>query len=333
MFYIRVRLYTGNGGGKHTARVKLAREETEFERLALKHFFRELQAEAAEAFVEALIEREVLLSKISSYQYMQQLSISDSIRYQLGEISENDARQSYIEAVTLLNEVFEQEAVYKNVLLQMQQFTGRMSETLFKPVGYWNVLNKTYNLNELVNTAIENRADLIAFEKQIAVSQQNYRLVKAERKPNIDLMVGYEKDWGGILPRANILKGGITIPLKFSNFNKGELKASQFMIEKTQVEYQDALLQVQTEVASALYDYEALDKQLTHFTEDLVENARKVMEGVTYMYQRGETGIIEVLIAQRDYNEIREDYFQKSKEYVNALIQLEKSCGIWNIDF
>ena len=52
-----------------------------------------------------------------------------------------------------------------------------------------------------------------------------------------------------------------------------------------------------------------------------------------YRYKRGETSILDVLIAQRTYNEVQEQYFMVMKAYASALVNLEYTCGIWDIQF
>ncbi|MDD4114926.1 MAG: hypothetical protein PHG27_04910 [Massilibacteroides sp.] len=41
---------------------------------------------------------------------------------------------------------------------------------------------------------------------------------------------------------------------------------------------------------------------------------------------------MEVLNAQRTYNEIQISYNETLYEYATALVQLERACGIWDID-
>lgn len=54
---------------------------------------------------------------------------------------------------------------------------------------------------------------------------------------------------------------------------------------------------------------------------------------MVYKYKRGETNITEVLIAQRTYNEVQEQYLGAMKGYASALVNLQKTCGIWDIEF
>ena len=65
----------------------------------------------------------------------------------------------------------------------------------------------------------------------------------------------------------------------------------------------------------------------------MLDESKKVLDGIIYKYQRGDTSILEVLMAQRSYNEVQEHYIGVMKEYGYALIQLQLICGIWTLNF
>ena len=56
------------------------RTQAELEKLVLQQGFQDLRAEAADLFLEAILQRELLEVQKSSYEYMYQLSQSDSLR-------------------------------------------------------------------------------------------------------------------------------------------------------------------------------------------------------------------------------------------------------------
>ncbi len=319
--------------GKRKARVRLAKSEAESERLAVEYFFQELRAEATEAFLNVLLQRELLQVKQSSYDYMLQLSRSDSIRYELGEINENDARQSRLEAFTLLNEVFQQQADYQSSLATLNWFMGGRSLEVQEATGNWNTLKMEYNLEELIEIGLNNRIDLLLAEKYIQIAENQLKLIKAERRMDIGLNIGYERDWKGIAPSRDMITGGIAIPLKFSNFNKGEIKASKYIIKQSIVQQKSMELQVRTEISHAFFQFNSSKKQMQQYQTGLLDDAKKILDGIAYRYQRGENDILEVLIAQRTYNEVREQYLETMKEYASSLVELEKACGIWDLEF
>ncbi|MCD8186860.1 MAG: TolC family protein [Rikenellaceae bacterium] len=320
--------------GKRRSRVGLAQSEAELERLALDWFFQELRAEAAEAFLEAVLQRQMLEVKRQSYEYMARLAEYDSLRYTLGEISKIDARQTSLEAATLLTEVYEQEGEYRAAVVLLNQYMGNDSGVLFDPQGDWANVDKKYELGYLIGFGMEHRVDLVAAHKSVDMALQNMRLVRAERRPDVDVMVGYERDWSGFLPKQrDMLKAGITIPLKFSNFNKGTVRQARYFIDQNEAHARHLELQVQTEISQAYFRYEALGKQVDLFDSGLLEEAEALLEGMTFRYKGGEIDILELLIAQRTHNEVREQHLETMKEYASSVIELQKSAGIWEIRF
>lgn len=320
-------------GNKRGARIQLARSQAEFEKLTLEQGFQELRAEAANLFLEAILQRELLKVQQSSYEYMLKLSQSDSLRYVAGEITENDARQSKLEAVTLLNTVYGQEAAYQSALVMLNRHMGVAADTLHIPFGNWDELSREFDLPELVKVGLNNRIDLLAVQKSTEVTTREYRLTKAERRPNIGLSVSYERDWNGFLPPARSATAGVSVPLTFSNINKGAIKAAKFRITQSEIIEKDMELQIQAEITQAWFGYEAEKKKVAQFKSGMLEDSQKVLDGMVYKYKRGETNILDVLVAQRTYNEVQQEYLETMKGYVTSLVEFEKSCGIWDIRF
>lgn len=323
--------YTLEAGNKRGARVRLAKSQAELERLALEYFYQQLRADATLLYLEAMQQMELLNVKRSSFHYMTQLSHSDSIRFRAGEISEIDARQSKLEAVTLLNDVFEQEAYYKSALATLNQYMGSTSDTLSVPRGEWITPGKAFILPELIAVGLANRVEYVAADKSVEVAVNQNRLTKAERKIDLGLSVKYERDWRGFFPPPHSYTVGVSVPLKFSNLNKGAVKASRFAIEQAATEKQDVELQIQTEIAHAFFRFEAAGQKLGLYQSGLLDESQKILEGMVYQYQRGETSLMEVLIAQRTYNDIQEQYVETRKEYSSAFVELQRSCGTWNM--
>jgi len=63
----------------------------------------------------------------------------------------------------------------------------------------------------------------------------------------------------------------------------------------------------------------------------LVEDAGKILQGRIYSYQHGESGLIDVLNAQRTYIELQLNHVEALFEYTAALIEFERAAGIWDL--
>lgn len=325
-------------GGKRKARINLAQSELELSRALLQDYFRNLRADAALAYFNAVQQYYLLRVQQSSYTTMKQLSDADSIRFKLGSITEIDARQSKLEAGNLWNALIQSGADWKSALVQLNLNTGMAQpDTLLVPTGDFENLQRDFSLGTLIVNAQNNRADLVAAFSNRTVADKNLRLVRANRKIDLGVSAGMLFSGQAVnedspTPAYRSISAAISIPLKFSNTYKGDLKAAEFSIRQSALQYEQVLLQIQTEVTQAYLNYKAIEKQAFQFRSGLLSEAEKVLTGKIYSYKRGETSLLEVLNAQRTYNEVQQNYYQILFGYAAALITLERSAGIWDIE-
>jgi cobalt-zinc-cadmium efflux system outer membrane protein len=324
-------------GGKRKARVELARSSLAQSQALLLDYFRNLRADAALAWFNAMQQQHLYGVQQQSYTLMRQLADADAIRFQKGAITETDARQSKLEADNLLNSVFQQAADWKTALLQLNMNTGQShADTLLWPTGNFEHLQRAFILQELVNNAQATRADAVAAGAAKAAAGKTLTLAKANRKIDLGISagVGYNAEATSEIaptPRYIASSAGISIPLKFSNHYKGELHAAQYAVKQAAVEYDQVLLQISTEVTQAWFNYNAAGQQVQQFEQGLLSDAQKILQGKVYSYKRGETSLLEVLNAQRTWNEVQRDYYQTLYNYAATLVALERAAGTWDI--
>jgi outer membrane protein, heavy metal efflux system len=323
-------------GGERKAKIDLTRSEKDLTSALLADYFRNLQAEATIIYLEGMKHKQLYMVSYDSYQTMKKLYEADSIRLRLGSIMQIDAIQSKLEAGILLNDLTHTMAEWKNSLTDISMMTGTTKkDTLFLPSSHLHNVMREFFLDSLIIAALNNRADLQAAMFNKDVSQKALRLTKKERNTDIDLKIGYADFYmsDGVSPNATALTAGIAIPLKFSNFNKGEIKMAEIKVQQADELFKHAELQIRTEIIQAWEMYQNYCNQVQNFNNGLLENAENVRKGKIYSYQRGETSLLEVLNAQRTFNEIQTTYYEALFNQVAALIELEKAAGIWDIDF
>ena len=325
-------------GGKRSSRIRLAKSEAEMAGILLEGSFRELRSDAAILFLESLKQKGLLEVKQESYNAMKQLYEYDSLRYKAGDINEIDMRQTKLEAAALLNEVYSQQARYKSSMAELCEFAGRAPDILFTPQGDMTKPQKTYFLQELRSVAVENRTDLTAAMKQKEISINQLKLTKAERAIDLGLNIGYDlnteaRNEVAPVPAFRAIRAGVTVPLRFSNINRGNLKASQYAVEQSEIEYLAIELQIQKEISLVFFNYEGIQKQLLQYNLSILDDAKKVYDGILLKYRSGETNLLEVLVAQRTYNEIRESYVETLFDYASSIVEMNRMSGIWEVDF
>jgi outer membrane protein, heavy metal efflux system len=322
--------------GKRRARIDLAKSQHELSKALLSDFFRNLEADAATVFLEALKQKQLYAVKLNSYQTMKRLSEADSVRLKLGSIMEIDAIQSKLEAGSLLNELLQSEADLNNSFTQLSQMTGALkADSLLVPDGSLLFKQRSFEINALITIASSKRADLVAALYNKEVADKALRLVKKERNIDLGLKLGVDNSYlptnNG--PSATAYTAGIAIPLKFSNLYNGQVKLAQFQISQSEELYKKAELQIRTEITQALQRYQSLCKQVDSFDHGMLEGAQNVRKGKIYSYDRGETSLLEVLNAQRTFNDVQQSYYETLFNRAVAFVELEKAAGIWDVDF
>ena len=326
-------------GGKRKARIELAKSESEVSKSLLEDFFRNLRAEATLKYLIALRNERLYNSQLEAYNNMQEIARADSLRYQFGEISEVTARQSKLEARTIFNSVLEAESEYQNSMLDLMLLVNKQpGDTILKPIGDFDRFNRDFLLQDLIITAQNNRSDFLAALQNKSVAKRLIDLERANRKIDLGLSVGveyasYVRNVVAPTPSHTPVSVGISIPLKFSNKHNSELRIAKFNQQQIEYEYAQIENQIEIEVIQAFRQYNSMRRQLKAFNDGILEEAKSILDGRIYSYKRGENSLLEVLDAQRTYNEIQQNYHDTLFKTAAALVELEKSAGIWDIAF
>lgn len=324
-------------GNKRGANVSLAKSQKELAQSALDAYFQNMRAEATISYFAAIRQKNLFRLQTDIYNRLRKLAEADSLRLKVGTINATDALQTTLEARSQKNQVYQAEADFEASLTQLAQLQGKISsDTLLLPSGDFPLQQKVFNLSNLIQSALERRSDLQVAIRNKEISEKQLRLIRANRAFEFNLNAGYAhsavvKNEIAPAPAFNSYSAGITIPLKFSGLNRGELQAAKSVVSQSETVFRDTQLQITSEVTQAWFAFKALEKQLHHYQTGLVDDAAKILEARTYAYQRGETGLIELLNAQHTFIDLQVEYYDTLYKYTEALVSLEKAAGIWDI--
>ena len=324
--------YNVNLGNARKARIAVANEEAEITKALLEDYYRALRSEAITAWAEAWQARSLLELKRSSSESMDGIAHSDSLKAALGEIGKTDAMQSSIEARAMKGELLQAEADYANALTVLSLLAGGME---FKDIVEGGVQLPPAELpvNELVAIAQNNRADLRAAFLSKSLSQKNLALVKAQRAPDLGFNVGYSYNTevrNEIAP-APLFRGvtvGISIPLKLSSANKGERVAAEKAVLQADAAYEAALQQIEAEVRTEYSSYLAAVKASKHCSDEMLADARSILESRKSAYTQGDSSLLDYLLAVRVYNDTAESCIGAKAAVMASWARLLAAVGV-----
>lgn len=318
--------------GVRKARIRTARSEKEVTEASVAAFLSNLRLEAAQAWTEAWGLKNSCELMSESVKAMNKIAQSDSIRLSVGDIGATDATQSRLEAETLRGELIDLQAKYANALMTLSMLCGgnHIADIAEDSLPLTEI---KYSEEEIFRMAENNRADLRAAELSQTLSENNLKLVKATRRMEMNLSVGYSyntevRNEIAPAPKFNGLSIGISIPLKFSSMNKGEKRAAQHQVQQSQLYYESARLQVHTEAAQAYNSLQAAQRVYEKYQGSMLKDAKQVVESRTMGYLEGESSLLELLSAQQTYRDVMQAYIDACSNLYVCQAQLEYAMGI-----
>ena len=182
------------------------------------------------------------------------------------------------------------------------------------------------NLDALQAAARAARPDLRAGRTEQARTQADLRLQLAQA--TVDYTVGAEfRRQQGIAGRGNMLGFFVSVPLPFFNRNQGEIARAEAEQRRSGLALTAVESEVRAEVASAFEEFRSSQQLVAEMERDLLKPANDARAGTTYTYQAGATSLLDVLDAQRAFNDTMDSYYAAQATYRRAHAKLTLVAG------
>jgi outer membrane protein, heavy metal efflux system len=171
------------------------------------------------------------------------------------------------------------------------------------------------------------RPDVRALQGEQARSQYELRLQLAQGR--VDYSVGAEyRRQQGVNGKGNLAGLFFSVPLPIFNRNQGEIARADAEQEKAGRSLAALQTSVSSEVASAYEEFESARQLLGDIERELLAPASEARAGTVYVYQAGATSLLDVLDAQRAFNETMDAYYTAQAAYRRAQARLALVAGV-----
>jgi cobalt-zinc-cadmium efflux system outer membrane protein len=328
-------------GGKRGDRMRAATADVSSTTADYEDAVRQLRASAANAFADALGAREVLQSKNKSLSQLDRIVNVNQERLRVGDIGEIELAQSRVERDQFKADVISAESdVYSADLAAAQQLGSpdKLSAKMPLPVGSLEIATRTFDLDQLVAHALQNRSDVTARVRAIKAADERIKLARANLIPDVALNGSFSHTGTGsgdfLQQPDNTISGGVSLNLPISRrLHPGELEAARATRAQAELQLRAAQLKVEVEVRDAYEKYQASAQRLNVFRGGLLRDADRVLEARLYAYQRGGATLLEVIDAQRKSAEVYLAYSQALVDHAHALVTMEEAAATWDVSF
>jgi outer membrane protein, heavy metal efflux system len=178
----------------------------------------------------------------------------------------------------------------------------------------------------LEQVAVRARPDLRALELTEARTVADLRLQEALGK--IDYTVGAEyRRQQGVAGRSNSLGVFFSAPLPISNRNQGEIARATAEQEQAERQIAARRAQISADVRSAYHEYATTRDLVGSIQRDLLKPATRARDTSAYTYRAGGATLLELLDAQRAFNDTMQSYVDAQASLRRAITRLNAAIG------
>jgi cobalt-zinc-cadmium efflux system outer membrane protein len=312
-------------GGKRERRIEVADNARAVAQLQLLNTTRTLVLDVESAFVEVLAAKETLALARENLKSFNAIVEVNTNRVKAGDLAQVELLRSQVAALQFQNAVRQADSRMKLARTRLQALMGRPYSLDFDAVGELRRDAAPLDMEEFRRAAIELRPDLQALKRDQARSTADLRLQMAQGK--VDFTVSSQYHWQFDNAKGNSIGFFFSAPLPVFNRNQGEIERARR--EQQQIEARIRALEhdIRAEVESAYQQYGVARELLENVERNMLAQARDVRETIEYSYRRGEATFVDLLDAQRAFNDTMQSYNEARADFARSLYLIDSISG------
>ncbi len=280
--------------GKRGINIDLAKANTRLAKFQLYDLLRSLKYTLRTDFYNIYYLRQTASVYDEEIRALQQVVTAYNKQEGKGYIAESEVVQIKAQLYSLqseyndlINQINDTESELKLVL--------QVKNTVFVEPGVdTNAINaldpSRYSLASLIDSADNNRTDLLISRENTEINKLQYRYQKAQAVPDLTLDLGYDQQGSFV---HNLTSLGASIDLPFLNRNQGNIKSAKAMIANAQATQQSTEAQVQENVYRALQKAYANQKMLKNIDPAFAGEFEKLSRAELENYEKRNIGLLE----------------------------------------
>ena len=129
-------------------------------------------------------------------------------------------------------------------------------------------------------------------------------------------------------PRFSGVSIGVTIPLKFSNHNRGAINAAKFRKEQADLQYNQACMEVETDVLSSLRGFRTAQQRLAAVDQNTIAESESIYRSYLSAYGHGDVSLVELLEVRKSYEDLQRLYVENQCDAATSYARLQAALGL-----
>lgn len=299
---------TANKKGKEAKIAKIAKQMTieEFEDL-----LRNLKLELRITIYETIFLQSLSETLLYQRESMNQLITAFKKQFEMGNIAKTELLRLQAARYELEGQVNETNTELNSNLSELKSLLScdPMTEIYIIDENKLTLRPTDFNLNLLFEEMVNNRPDLRKSLLQIEMSEKFISLEKANRIPDLNLSVAYDRR-GGVW--RDYVGFGLSFDIPLWDRNQNVIKIAKFERDQSVIENKQNVLSAQNEVIEAYKNYELAYYLLKDMSDE------NILEELENMYSAYEKNLLKKNVSMLEFIDFTETYLSNKELYLEA---------------
>lgn len=183
---------------------------------------------------------------------------------------------------------------------------------------------RNMGIDSLYNIAKSERYDVKAAKLNVEVSNTNLKLQRSLGVPDPTFFFEYDR-FGSAFPNYTGL--GVSIDLPVFNHNQGNIKAAKATIKATQYSADNAYLNLNNDVETALLKMLNITDMQKAFDQKYNKSFSKVSQGMLDLFKERKISLLEFLDFFDSYGDSKRNINQLNSDYRQGIYELNYTLG------
>ena len=315
-------------GRKREARVEVASAVRSLAEAQFADAVRALRLDVTLACIDVLAARATRTLVADNLRAFEDLANVNRARVAAGSIAPFESIRSDVAMLQFRSTVVRAELDLATATARLRTLVGRSPSDPLDLVGDLAAASAgmASDVGQLEQIALKTRPDLRALQLTQTRSIADLRLQEALGKIDYSLGAEYRRQQG-LAGRSNSLGFFVSAPLPVFNRNQGEIARAGAEGEQAVRQLSARRAQVLADVRTTYHEYVTNRDLVDGIERELLKPATSARDISAYAYRTGGTSLLELLDAQRAFNDTMQSYLEAQASLRRAVSRLNAAVG------
>jgi len=314
-------------GGKRDARMAVAAITRSAAEAQFADAVRALRQDVTLACIDVLAAKATRALVADNLRAFEDLARVNVARVAAGSIAPFESTRSQVAMLQFRANVVRADLDLAAAAARLRTLLGRRVGDPIDVAGDLHAVTSTVPAaSRLQDLALSSRPDLQALQLSESRSVADLRLQEASGKIDYTLGAEYRRQQG-IAGRSNSLGFFVSTPLPIANRNQGEIARAGAEREQAARQIAARRAQIAADVETAYHEYATTKDLVGAIERDLLTPTTSAREIATYTYRAGGSTLLELLDAQRAFNDTMQSYLDAQAMLRRAEARLNAAVG------